>query len=452
MRACRGSLCPEVPRVLASGLVMLLLFSQVVLAAPPRVMKAAPDNGDRDIDPALKQLRIEFDQDMNPGGMSICGAQGLDITGKPRWANKRTLIVPVKLKPGQKIELSVNCPSAQNFKSAAGESAEIYPITFEVRKAGAKPTPPLPADEKREAVSRLRKAIDERYSYRDRLSIDWDARFDEFAPKLAAAKNWSEFARTTAELLSAAEDPHIWLTLGDQTIGTHQRQVEPNFNARLLPKLVPGWKLHNRAVATGRFEDGIGYVLIATWSIQDEADLQPAIDALREFADAPGIVLDVRANGGGSELLARKIAGCFLEKPTPYARNVIRDPALPGGFSKVFDRVVEPCEPAVKAPVAVLMGPKNMSSCESFLMMMAEAPRATLVGGPSYGSSGNPKPHELAEGLMVFLPSWKDMQLDGSLHEGNPLNPDVEVQASPADFASGDPVLERALELLRSAK
>lgn len=451
MRGYRRSICPEVPRVVACTL-LLLLFSQALQAAPPRVVKAAPDNGDRDVDPALKQLRIEFDQDMQPGGMSICGAQGLDITGKPRWANKRTFILPVNLKPGQKIELSVNCPSAQNFRSIGGESAIAYPITFEVLKAGAKPAPPLSAEAKREAINGLRKAIDERYSYRDRLGIDWDARFDEFAPRLAAAKNWTEFARAAAELLTAAEDPHIWLTLDGQTIGTYQRQVEPNFNARSLPKLVPGWKLHNRAVATGQFEDGIGYVLIATWSIQNEADLQPAIDALKAFADAPGIVLDVRANGGGNELLARKIAGCFLDKPTVYARNVTRDPSQTGGFTKPFERVVEPCEPHVQAPVAVLMGPKNMSSCESFLMMMAEAPRATLVGGPSYGSSGNPKPHELAEGLAVYLPSWKDMLIDGSLHEGNPLKPEVEVSASASDFATGDPVLERALQLLRSAK
>lgn len=433
-------------------IVGLLMPMATVWAAPPRVVKAEPDNGDRDVDPALKQLRIEFDQDMRPGGMSICGAQGLEMTGKPRWVNKRTIILPVKLKPGQQVELSVNCPSAQNFRSAGGEPAAIYPITFEVRKAGARPAPPLTAGEKREAINRLRKAIDDRYSYRDRLSIDWNARFAEFTPQLESAKNWADFARATAELLSIAEDPHIWLTLGEQTIGTYQRNAEPNFNARSLPKLVPDWKLHNRAVATGRFEDGIGYVLIATWSIQDEADLQPAMDALKEFADAPGIVLDVRANGGGNELMARKIAGCFLDKPTVYARNETRDPSQPGGFTKAFDRVVEPCEPAVKAPVAVLMGPKNMSSCESFLMMMAEAPRATLVGGPSYGSSGNPKPHELAEGLVVFLPSWKDMRLDGSLHEGNPLNPDVKVPARPADFAAEDPVVERALELLRSAK
>src|SRR5690606_13551166 len=93
--------CPCVLRTLASGLV-LLLFSQAVPAAPPRVVKAVPDNGDREVDPALKQLRIEFDQDMQPGGHSICGARGLDITGKPRWANKRTFILPMKLKPGQR--------------------------------------------------------------------------------------------------------------------------------------------------------------------------------------------------------------------------------------------------------------------------------------------------------------------------------------------------------------
>ncbi|REK12015.1 MAG: hypothetical protein DWQ37_13435 [Planctomycetota bacterium] len=421
-------------------------------AKPPKVVKADPDDGDEDVDAKLDRIRIEFDQNMSDSGYSICGGQGIDFSEKGRWVSPRVFEVPVKLEADKQYQLSVNCPSAQGFKSAAGVPAEVYPITFKTLAAGADPPRPLPVGLKRVAINNLRKAIDQSYSYRDLHKIDWDARFQEFTPRLMEANNWARFARTTAELLSVCQDPHVWLSLDDRAIGTFRREAESNFNAQQLPKLVPGWKLHNSTVATGRFDDGIGYILIATWSPQGQADLEPAFEALKEFADAPGIVLDVRANSGGAEPLAQKIAGCFLREKTAYARSAYRHPSAPGGFGQQYERTVEPNAegPEVHAPVAVLMGNRCMSSCESFLMMMDQVPGATLIGETSYGSSGNPKPHKLGGPLVVYLPSWQDLALDGTLLEGKGVEPDVVVDTQPSDFAATDPVLEQALKHLRS--
>jgi len=117
-----------------------------------------------------------------------------------------------------------------------------------------------------------------------------------------------------------------------------------------------------------------------------------------------------------------------------------------------YDRVLEPNPdgPAYRGKVVVLMGPKNMSSCESFLLMMKQVPGCRLVGARSYGSSGNPKPHNLGNGVTVYLPSWQDLMPDGKLLEGVGVEPDAAVPARPSDFARADPVLEAALRVLRS--
>jgi C-terminal processing protease CtpA/Prc len=91
-----------------------------------------------------------------------------------------------------------------------------------------------------------------------------------------------------------------------------------------------------------------------------------------------------------------------------------------------------------------------MSSCESFLLMMKQVPGCKLVGGKSYGSSGNPKPFDLGNGVTVFLPSWQDLRLDGSLLEGEGIAPDISVQTTEADLLTKDPVLDAALAYLRS--
>ena len=82
--------------------------------------------------------------------------------------------------------------------------------------------------------------------------------------------------------------------------------------------------------------------------------------------------------------------------------------------------------------------------------MMEQAKDCTVVGQPTFGSSGNPKPCELSNGVTVLLPSWQDMDLDGTLIEGKGLQPDVLVECTQKDFESGDPILAKALELLRA--
>ncbi|HVR75942.1 MAG TPA: S41 family peptidase [Planctomycetota bacterium] len=130
--------------------------------------------------------------------------------------------------------------------------------------------------------------------------------------------------------------------------------------------------------------------------------------------------------------------------------NDYRDKST-GGFTKVFDRIVEPKKgrPAFRGKVAVLIGPHNMSSCESFILMMRESGRSRLFGERTQGSSGNPKPVELGNGVTVFLSSWRDMLPDGTMIEGRGIAPDEVVKADARTLKKGDPVLEAALRWLR---
>ena len=114
-------------------------------------------------------------------------------------------------------------------------------------------------------------------------------------------------------------------------------------------------------------------------------------------------------------------------------------------------RAMERYRFTVTRPVAVLMGPLNLSSCEAFLLMMKQASRATLIGADSGGSSGNPQPHTTLAGMTVMLPSWQAMRPDGTVFEGEGIAPHAHVATTPEALATGDPVLAEALQRLRSA-
>ena len=76
--------------------------------------------------------------------------------------------------------------------------------------------------------------------------------------------------------------------------------------------------------------------------------------------------------------------------------------------------------------------------------MMKQVEGCTLVGQTSYGSSGNPKPHELGNGVTVWVPSWKSLDAKGICTEGIGIRPDIEVETVGAQFEGSDPVLEAA--------
>src|SRR5262245_2329716 len=298
------------------------------------------------------------------------------------------------------------------------------------------------------AIERLQTAIDQNYSYRDRKGVDWPKQIEEFRTPLIAAAGADAFAGKAAQMLAKAEDLHIWLKVGDKTIGAYQREVRPNFNPRLLPGLIPKLQQHGRTALTGELPDGIRYVAIGTWENREPASLDAAIAAIADSAQSKTpLIIDVRPNGGGNELLGRRVAAMFVAKPTVYAKHVIHKE---GRDLPLQQRIVEPNEKGIlhPGPCVVLMGNANMSSCEAFLLMMRAA-GCKLIGGKSPGSSGNPQPHDLSNGVTVYLPSWRSLSVDGQELEGVGITPDIIVDSNPEDFQRSDPVLAKALSILR---
>lgn len=419
-------------------------------AVPPRVVFASPDNADMPVDPETKAIRITFDQEMSAGGRSICGGGATfpEFAGKPYWADAWTMVVPVKLEAEHSYSLSINCPAAQNFRSKAGEAAEIYPISFRTGKVGER-AETLGAKEIGELTAALRKAIDDHYSYRDLRVKDWDKVFAAARASFEEATTASQFARAAVKMLAVAEDVHLGVVVGDMRLGTYGRASAANYDLRVISKIVPKYTQHNRRVGTGEFEDGIVYLQINSWGVEKaEEELKPVFEALDAAKGARGVVVDVRANGGGDEPTARTVAARFLAEAKVYSKSRTRNPEVEGGWEGPFDRVVKPCKGCVvlSGKVAVLIGGQCASSNESFIKMMQEPPGRLLFGARTFGSSGRPLRHEIGHGLGVSLPSWQDLMPDGTMLEGKGITPDREVEWK---GDGGDAVLEAALGWLR---
>jgi C-terminal processing protease CtpA/Prc len=84
--------------------------------------------------------------------------------------------------------------------------------------------------------------------------------------------------------------------------------------------------------------------------------------------------------------------------------------------------------------------------------MLDVLPNTVTLGARTYGASGNPQPHELGNGVTVFLTSWRDMPLDGTPIEGHGIEPRIAVDATIAELSVRDPVIDRAIEETRKLR
>ena len=310
--------------------------------------------------------------------------------------------------------------------------------------AAADPT--LDRAEVQGVIGKLKQAIEERYSYRDRLGLDWPALFAEATPGLEAAKTKDELVQGLAKLLAHAEDPHLALAVDGKHVQTDTRQVQWNFALAQIKAKVTDLQTPGRCLSVGTV-GAYAYALVNGLD-KGRCDGLPADwdRAWAGLAAAPGLLVDLRGNQGGDEIKAQHIAGYFVDAPVAYARSETRDAQAEGGFGPPQTRVVQPRTPEQRhtKPVVVLSGPLVMSSAESFLLML-RAGGATIVGGRSRGASGNPQPIELGLGITALVPSWRARLVDGSLLEGKGVAPDVDVPVTSEQVAAGDPVLDAAV-------
>jgi carboxyl-terminal processing protease len=73
-------------------------------------------------------------------------------------------------------------------------------------------------------------------------------------------------------------------------------------------------------ISSERLPSGIGLIRIATFSGREEQALADAFDAaLDDLLDAPGLIIDLRGNGGGDQRLADQMAAS-LPGRTVYLR------------------------------------------------------------------------------------------------------------------------------------
>ncbi len=191
--------------------------------------------------------------------------------------------------------------------------------------------------------------------------------------------------------------------------------------------------------------DDIAHIRITHFAERTPVELTSALnDALQ--SGAWSIILDLRGNPGGKLHVVVDVANEFLDGgiilyEADGKGDIINEwPASSGGL-------------ATDLPLIVLVDGGSASGSEVLAGALRDHERATLIGTITYGKGSVNILHELSGGSALYVTTARWLTPDLHLIEGVGLTPDIEVEITAEDIASGqDPQLESAIEYLQAQR
>ncbi len=203
-------------------------------------------------------------------------------------------------------------------------------------------------------------------------------------------------------------------------------------------------------------ESGYGYVQINSFFENEVLTIQDWEYFLTAVKDAniPGIVIDVRYNGGGSPVLANQMAGYFYDEETVVGfRASYNDDTGEFFVREEAPTIVYPAPEPFRydGEVVVMVGPACASACETFSYAMSLLDNVEIVGQyPSQGLGGGVQDFLLPEGLRFRYTVNRGLNGNQEIHiEGIGVVPTVPVPITEETvFSDEDVVLQAAVAQL----
>lgn len=230
-----------------------------------------------------------------------------------------------------------------------------------------------------------------------------------------------------------------------RTIQERQSFVVSSFNAGITGNELP--------VEFEILPSGYGYVSIYSFSDDEYLTVQLWERMIRTFKaeEVPGIIIDMRNNGGGSGYLADQLSAYFFdsEEPILAGQTAIYNEALGDFFFEEGseDKLFPPPEDLrYTGPLAIIVAPPCFSACEFFSYNLTLQDRAMIVGHyPTGGLGGSVNDFNMPEGISVRYTRGRAVDMDGNIHiEGKGVAPTVRVPVTEETLFAEDALLDAA--------
>jgi len=237
---------------------------------------------------------------------------------------------------------------------------------------------------------------------------------------------------------------------------------------------------HMEKYATKTLEDNILYVRFGACRQSIEDKFAKLIES-KESSPPKAMILDLRGNVGGNtpiktvrHLISKPVKKFFFKTPCSISyvdariqsarkkdrsadetvNDIFEDfPEYSPGWYSFSGSVIEQEKSHYDGPLVILTDRMTSSAAEDLVVMLQGNNRATVIGEPTHGSTGQPIFFDLPGGGKVQICTCLSRYPDGRSFVGVGVQPDIPVKRTIKGIAEGrDEVIKSAINYLHSLK
>lgn len=237
----------------------------------------------------------------------------------------------------------------------------------------------------------------------------------ETAPEALAAS-------LTKDLVAATSDRHLVVAVVPQQPAAPASPQRRDSRADAVRRTNGG--IQRLEVLPGN----VGYLNVtAFWRPEEAADA--IATAMRALRNADALIVDMRANSGGSPETVALLASYFFDMPALPLFDIVHRQGPPTRYATAEPALAERDQ---RRPVYVLTSPRSFSAGEGFAFLLQERRRAEVVGTVTAGAANPGQPYRINDRFEVTIPNGLvRTAIRGRNWEGSGVKPDV--AASDAD-------------------
>jgi C-terminal processing protease CtpA/Prc len=174
----------------------------------------------------------------------------------------------------------------------------------------------------------------------------------------------------------------------------------------------------------------VGYLDLSSFMRPEEAR-EPMATAMGFLRHADALIVDMRANGGGSPGTVALFISYLLDAPgLPLFDIVHRAPLPPDHYAT---EMTPPADRDAKRPAYVLTSANSFSAAEGLPFLLQERHRAEIVGEVTAGAANAGRPYRVNARFSVTIPNGRIRSaIGGGNWEGAGVTPDVRTTAADA--------------------
>jgi hypothetical protein len=354
----------------------------------------------------------------------------------------------------------------------SGDGHGVLSLTGDVAPVDLVPLPELPDSCSRAAPADPLTTFDvfwatfaENYNSFGSKHVDWDALRAKYRPMVTTATSDSQLYQILIDMVEPLGDAHVCVqgsekesfcgkrsgTRDDADVSRRAATTAVNTYLREHLGVRDVQTLADGNIAYADLPDGRGYLRATAFQDYGGDDRSPYPDSAAMgtalaavFTPARvrawrGLVVDVRWNDGGDDVLALQLAGRLTDTPyVAYTKAARVDPDNPTRHGPARSVIVTPDDgPRYTGPVRLLISDLTVSAGETFteaLMGRTQAP--TRIGSTTQGVFADDMERTLPNGWTCTLGNEDYVASDGTNYEGVGIPPTVEVPVfTPAELA-----------------